>query len=72
MAGQLDTDALVVIADLLGTSAAAGCGGAAVAPTTAPGPVVRGRRQRQEQPAAAHQPAAGSFPDQKRGRARVH
>lgn len=41
VAGQLDTDALVLIADLLGTPAAAGCGGATVAPTPAPGPVVR-------------------------------
>jgi len=39
--GQLDADALVVIADLMGTSAAARCGGSSVAPTTAAGPAVR-------------------------------
>lgn len=40
-AGQLEADALVVIADLLGTAAAAQCGGAAVPPTTKAGPVVQ-------------------------------
>jgi len=41
VAGQLDTDTVAAIANLLGTSAARGCGGAAVAPATAAGPVVR-------------------------------
>ncbi len=41
VARQLDTDTVVAIANLLGTSAARRCGGAAVAPATAPGPVVR-------------------------------
>ena len=40
VAGQLDTDVLNVISDLLGAPTAARCGGATVAPTSAPGPLV--------------------------------
>ncbi len=41
LAGVLDSDALAVVADLKATPAAARCGGATVAPTSAAGPVVQ-------------------------------